>query len=267
MRDILRKVITKILRIKKKYIIKTIDFSKSEYKEYIIDFVNKLRPLKTEFELIRVGGNNDGGYLLPDDLENIRGLVSPGVGSNSDFELHFANQMPCHLIDASIDKLPSHHNNFTFHKKYLSSTNSETTISIEKILRNMSLEPEDDLIMQMDIEGAEWEILEKVSLDLLTRFRIIVIEFHQFRRIFNDVKELKKVSKIFEKILSKFYVVHAHNNNCCPRIKIDDKYFSDLVELSFIRKDRVRQTQGYVQLPHELDQRNVTSNKDFHLHY
>ena len=34
--------------------------------------VAKLKPVDTGIELIRVGGDNDGGYLLPDDMEGIR---------------------------------------------------------------------------------------------------------------------------------------------------------------------------------------------------
>ena len=42
--------------------------SKSE----ILDFIKILRPYSTEHKLIRLGGNNDGGYLVPDDFKNIK---------------------------------------------------------------------------------------------------------------------------------------------------------------------------------------------------
>jgi hypothetical protein len=41
----------------------------------------------------------------------------------------------------------------------------------------------DDLILQMDIEGAEWHVLLNVSRDTLRRFRIIVIELHDLERL------------------------------------------------------------------------------------
>ena len=40
-------------------------------------FLNDLRVYQTE--LVRLGGNNDGGYLLPNDLEGITACFSPGV--------------------------------------------------------------------------------------------------------------------------------------------------------------------------------------------
>ena len=38
------------------------------------------------FKLIRVGKNNDGGYLVPDDLNNIDQSYSAGVGLLTKFE-------------------------------------------------------------------------------------------------------------------------------------------------------------------------------------
>ena len=37
--------------------------------ERLRDLILKLRPITTKYELIRIGSENDGGYLLPDDLE------------------------------------------------------------------------------------------------------------------------------------------------------------------------------------------------------
>ena len=42
--------------------------SKSEI-SYIL---KNLLPYKTEFDLIRMGENNDGGYLIPNDLSGVK---------------------------------------------------------------------------------------------------------------------------------------------------------------------------------------------------
>ena len=36
--------------------------------DQIKELIKALRPVKTKFDLIRIGGNNDGGYLIPNDL-------------------------------------------------------------------------------------------------------------------------------------------------------------------------------------------------------
>ena len=49
-----------------------------------------LTPWDSGIPLVRVGGDGDGGYLLPDDLTDIASLFSPGVSQTWDFERHVA---------------------------------------------------------------------------------------------------------------------------------------------------------------------------------
>ena len=48
--------------------------------------LKKLLPKKINFNLIRLGEDNDGGYLVPDDLNNIDQSYSAGVGLLTKFE-------------------------------------------------------------------------------------------------------------------------------------------------------------------------------------
>jgi hypothetical protein len=48
-------------------------------------YLDTLHPVK--FNLLRIGGDSDGGYLVPDDLENISSCFSPGVSDIFNFEL------------------------------------------------------------------------------------------------------------------------------------------------------------------------------------
>ena len=45
-----------------------------------------LRPHPSPFRFLRIGDDSDGGYLVPDDLDEITGCVSPGVGQTFSFE-------------------------------------------------------------------------------------------------------------------------------------------------------------------------------------
>jgi hypothetical protein len=47
----------------------------------------KLRPQKTRFDIVRIGGIDDGGYLLPDDFDDIAACFSPGVSETATFEI------------------------------------------------------------------------------------------------------------------------------------------------------------------------------------
>jgi len=50
------------------------------------NLINRIRPIKTGIDLLRVGGTADGGYLLPDDLAGISACFSPGVSDVAHFE-------------------------------------------------------------------------------------------------------------------------------------------------------------------------------------
>ena len=45
----------------------------------LLDFLASLRPITTNHELIRIGGDSDDGYLIPHDLEHVEFCFSPGV--------------------------------------------------------------------------------------------------------------------------------------------------------------------------------------------
>ena len=52
------------------------------------DLVKRLRPVTTEHELIRIGADADGGYLVPNDLSGLTACFSPGVDDIASFEQH-----------------------------------------------------------------------------------------------------------------------------------------------------------------------------------
>lgn len=87
----------------------------------MFNLLNKLRPVKTEFNLIRVGSENDGGYLLPDDLNSIKACFSPGVDTNASFEKDLLQnfQIESHLADLSVDAPPNELKPKSFIKKFL----------------------------------------------------------------------------------------------------------------------------------------------------
>ena len=53
---------------------------KKTQKKDISKILKRLLPYKTDFDLIRLGDDNDGGYLVPDDLSNISRNYSASVG-------------------------------------------------------------------------------------------------------------------------------------------------------------------------------------------
>ena len=71
---------------------------------------------------------------------------------------------------------------FTFEKKYLDIKNDEKNININTwIKKNSEYEKKEEFILQMDIEGAEYQVLLDLEENLLKKFRIMIVEFHSFK--------------------------------------------------------------------------------------
>ncbi len=227
------------------------------------DFLFNLRPIRTE-NLIRVGSNNDGGYLIPNYLEGISDCFSPGVHNNVSFELYLAEKgIKCHMADASISQLPLNHDNFSFVRKFIGSKKDENYISFEDWVTNCNPDENSDWLLQMDIEGDEYDNLINMSSELLKKFRIMVIEYHDFHKnLDNDYLFFTKL--IFNKLLISHSIVHLHINNCLSNKSFQGIELPQLLEITFLRNDYVDNSDylTHEDLPSELDQPCVSNHAE-----
>jgi hypothetical protein len=224
--------------------------------KHLVDVFALIRPISIGIGLVRVGSQNDGSYLLPQDLEGITSVYSPGVATQHDFESYFAELgIPCFMIDGSVEGLSRSNEKFFFEKLWLSSVTEEGhSISLDDWILKTSVPG--DSVLQMDIEGAEYECLLSAQTSTLNRFRVIVVEFHNLGHILN-LSGLRKVQKVFEKLNETHTAIHVHANNCCPAIKVREISIPAVMEVTYIRNDRVLERNGFAEVPHELDQLNV----------
>lgn len=232
-------------------------------KKAVLSLIRSLKPFYTDKELIRLGPEQDGGYLLPNDLEGIQLLISPGVDQESHFELECAERgMEVHLMDASVNGPSVAHPGFHFHPVFMGIGANEW--SLEYLIQSQNLEKiPGDWMLQMDIEGAEWETLIQVPQEMLNRFRILVIEFHDMDNLFN-LPFFQIVKKVFDKLLSSHQVVHIHPNNFSQPSDVLGITIPKYMEFTFLRKDRVLHKSPSLAFPHPLD-RPCTAKQDYPL--
>jgi len=235
--------------------------------ENLQNLVNQLRPVLTPFNLTRIGAENDGGYLIPEDLDHIAACFSPGVAANSSFELDLLSkkQIGSHLADYSVEAAPINFEPLSFTKRFLGVYNDDIFMTLDTWVRSQKEYVLDaDFILQMDIEGDEYLSLLGVSESVLTRFRILAIEIHHIEN-WADPLFFEIVTKFFNKILKYFYVVHNHPNNCCGLVDLGGFIAPRVFELSFIRKDRCIPSGFCTTFPHEYDRANLKHRSDLHL--
>jgi hypothetical protein len=114
----------------------------------------------------------------------------------------------------------------------------------------------------MDIEGSEIECLYNISQDCLSRFKIIIIEFHHFADLFTSLG-LKIYNDLFNKILKTHNIVHMHPNNASISVNFLNNEISGLYEITFINKKNCKYIKKIKHnLPHKLDRKCEPSLPD-----
>jgi methyltransferase FkbM-like protein len=226
--------------------------------------VSRLHPVVTGHPLMRMGARGDGGYLIPDDLDGIAACFSPGVDNRASFEGSMIERgIPCFLADASVDSAPIKGDKVHFTRKHLGVVDNDATITLDHWV-GTCCPGYSDLILQMDIEGAEWQVLLNVSRGTLRRFRIIVIELHDLERLM-DKHAFAIIAAAFERLLQEFYIVHNHPNNYGRSVRCGSFVIPRVQEMTLLRKNRGAPTGFAGSFPHPLDEKNDVEGPDLPL--
>ena len=164
--------------------------------------------------------------------------------------------MQVYLADYSVPVAPQAHSNFEFEKKFVGAFSNEIFMTLDEWKQGKIPEYKGDLILQMDIEGMEYETLMRASPELLSQFRIIIIEFHNLQALFNRTF-FTLAYNVFDKLLCAHSVVHIHPNNCCGSVKGSEFEIPRVAEFTFYRNDRFEQGMYRNMFPHPLDRDNT----------
>jgi len=164
--------------------------------------VKVLTVYKSPFQKIRLGKNNDGGYIIA-NVPNVNYtlLLSGGILNDNSFENDFLNkyqQTKCYAFDKNVKELPNKNDNITFLTKNIGGENNN---NLHHLINKY-----DNIFVKMDIEGGEITWINSLNITHLNKMNQLVIEFHfPFTR-----KELL----VFKKINKSHALIHFHGNNC-----------------------------------------------------
>ena len=235
------------------------------------------------YDLIRLGRNHDGGYLVdPTSVTKAESLISFGLSTDWSFEKDFLgkNNVPLLAYDGTIAarhlfrrvmknllrirlrKLFSsgrilmdyysffkpprvhHHLNIGY--------DSRKSISPSSLLKKEN--PATPLFIKMDIEGSEYRVLNDL-LEHSSSISGLVVEFHDV-----DLHRERILSFLEEFPLA---LVHTHSNNCGQLVDLSGDPIT--LELSFSAFPT--ETASQPSIPHPLDQENCPREKDLPLRF
>jgi len=164
--------------------------------------------------------------------------LSLGVSSYSPWDLEMAN-MGYEVLefDASIEQSPyPKHPNIRFVKKFIGTTNSDNTISLESIISEYKFNKNAHNIMQCDIENAEWDILEHIDIGLIAQyFSQVIFEFHECDP--DNEEASQRRFKILESIRAFYSPIWTHFNHYGGMIIGEGLIFCPTIEVAYIRND------------------------------
>ena len=226
--------------------------------------LSMLRPFQAPMPMIRIGPENDGGYVLPDDLEGIAACFSPGVSNVIGFDEEIAARgIRCFLADGSVEGPANPPPGIRFERLFLGAESGQGVISLDDWVRGRA-PPSGDLMLQMDIEGAEYDVLGTASAQVLSRFRIIVLEYHRLESLFTP-QGRDRIRPALEALARDFEVVHVHGNNHAQCLRMAGRRFPPVLEVSYLRRDRMARARKDAVIPHPFDRPNSPRRPDLQL--
>jgi FkbM family methyltransferase len=230
----------------------------SPLKHTTFDVLRLLAPFDINKAKVRIGNRGDGGYILVDDLSSDQVVLSFGIGNEASFDLAMAERgHKTYMFDHTIDVPPAQHKNLEFVRNGISGVSKpqRSVFSLSDHLRRLDIRGE-NLILKMDVEGAEWESLATARPAVLGRFRQIVVEVHNLHRL-GDPSMRNVVARVLGKLNQQFTLCHVHGNNFAQLNLVDGLPVLDLLELTYVRTSVVERQASRTIFPTELDYPNV----------
>ncbi len=190
--------------------------------------------------LIRLGAAYDGGYLIPEDLSSINYCFSPGVSDMADFELDCARiyGMPIFMCDHTVESSPIKHPLFHFLKKGIGYNPSmrEFAQPVSSWVNQSGVGKDAELLLQMDIEGAEYDFFLCETASFLKRFRYIIFEMHYLHLMLTEDNFKSRLIPFLNKIKTSFDIVHIHPNTSTVFANIGDLKLTHCLEITLANK-------------------------------
>jgi hypothetical protein len=222
--------------------------------------MKQLTVYKSPFNKIRLGKDNDGGYIICEIPEiNYELFLSAGISDDISFEEDFCNKyknVKCYAYDGTINDIKINNSNIKFIKKNIGPTDTNETVNLHNYINENN-----NLFLKMDIEGAEVEWLNSLSNEQLNKFSQMVIEFHN---PFNEIE-----LNMFNKLCENHYIIHFHGNNCCGVRIHNGVTIPNVFECTFLNKKYFK---TYPELntetiPSVLDMKNVIYGEEIYINY
>lgn len=204
----------------------------------VLDLIATMRPLAMERTAkVRVGNAYDGGYVLPAAALECEAVLSIGVGPDVSFDIALAERgARIAQFDHTVEKPPADHANCTFYRLGWGPESRDDLLSFDDILARFNRLGRRRSLLKFDIEGAEYDVLNRLDPEALRRFDVIVCEIHQLDRLL-ETGFYETARRCLDTLTTFHAPVHLHANNYAPVSMVAGIPVPTVLELSFLRRD------------------------------
>lgn len=233
---------------------------------HIVQALGLLRPYDIDCPKRRFGPKGDGGYVLADRVRPEQAIFSYGISTEYRFDTLMAEAgHEVFMFDHTIDGIvASNERMHWFQEGVAGAPSEEPKLGTLADHIDRYAPDRDNLILKMDVEGAEFPSLLKTPLDHLSRFEQICLEVHGIGELANS-RFRERFVRLFRKINSLFTLFHVHANNYYGEMPfyVDGMAVANLLELTYIRSDLVQRRPSQTVYPTSLDYPNTARPEMF----
>lgn len=210
---------------------------------------------------IRIGPNQDGGYVIIDNIGDYDCIIGCGIGNDIEFENEFSKKyphIPVYCFDGTIEEIPPN----TIKNLHLINKN----ISIKNNLKFSNLhdlfQKYNKIFLKMDIEGAEWQYFYHLPEHYFSKIKQLTLEFHD---LINDTHAPSQIKvNVLQKLNKYFYLFHIHANQWSHSPTQFEKIrIPPLSELTYVNRS-IPELQNIIPIPNTS--MLPTPNLDFPTH-
>ncbi len=236
-------------------VVNQVDFTQqSSYRTYLA--YRRAMPLYDypESNMIRVGNEFDGGYIMDSNLSITKIAYSIGIDKDVSWDEDMAKRgYEVFQYDHTIDALPKILPQFHWKKQGIGETDTADFRRLDTMLSDNSHKNLSGMLLKMDVEGAEWASLDAVDIHVLEQFDQIVMEIHDL----TDMQQSKRILRVLKKLSEAFYMIHIHGNNCVNVCFCGNTITPNCCEITLLNRKKAQLQLSSKHLPIALDNVNI----------
>ena len=206
----------------------------------IMRVMRKLQPRAFEGRKLRLGRNQDGGYVVPEHALACDAVLSIGIGDDVSFDHALAERGRFVLqFDHTLAAPPPPHENCLFEPRGWGAVTEGRFVTLADMVKVLTTVGASSPLLKFDVESAEIDLLDTLPAGLLATFPVIACELHELSRL-GDRGFHTRWLRALDALLADHVVVHLHANNYGDLVLINGVPVPDAVELTLLRRDLVR---------------------------